>query len=284
MTVLPRVLNFCFFKGEWNGTVFSTSLVWTKSLKASVPNSSTLRIYRYITITEVDAWGHRLVWFSQNQGYFQPERSQPGWFWLILITSPHLISMSGYGQGGVHSLWLGAPLLHMKTIQSISALNVKWINEISKSLAQFCDVLSLCCIWANLRCFVNGVIRVVHTCHFKSACLVTHHLWYAGIFLLKATIPPALFTWWLIVCSMVMSMGLHDRHPGIFDWLTLSAPFLRISSGLGWATCRFRRDVVHRKVPGIVVVMIHHKVKRTHFLQAWDVEIQIIFFRYTLLL
>ena len=156
------------------------------------------------------------------------------------------------------------------------------LMKFPKALTSFVTSSSLCCIWASLRCFVNGVIRVVHTCHFKSACFVTHHLWYAGIFLLKATIPPALFTWWLMVCSMVMSMGLHD--PSTFDRLTLSAPFLRISSGLGWATCRFRRDVGHRKVPGIVLVMIHHKVKRTHFLQAWDVEIQIIFFCYTLLL
>ena len=189
--------------------------------------------------------------------------------------------MSGNGHGRVHSLWLGVPMLQMKTIHSISALNVKWINEISKSLAQFCDVFLIYCIWAGLRCFVNGVIRVVHTCHFKSACLVTHHLCYAGIFLLKPTIPPALFTWWLIVCSMVMSTGIRD--PRTFDQLTLSPPFLRISSAPGWATGRFRRDVVHRKVPGIVV-MIHHKVKRTHFLQAWDVEIQIIFFRYMSLL
>ena len=49
--------------------------------------------------------------------------------------------------------------------------------------------------------------------------------------------------------------------------LTLCPPFLRISSAPGWATGRFKRDVVHKKVPGIVVVF-HHNVKRTHFLQA----------------
>ena len=53
-------------------------------------------------------------------------------------------------------------------------------------------------------------------------------------------------TFYMMVDSMVMSMGLHD--PGTFDHLTLSAPFLRISSVPGWATCRFRRDVVHIKV------------------------------------
>ena len=41
--------------------------------------------------------GHCLVWFYENHRYFPPKRSQPGWFWSVLITSPCLILMSGYG-------------------------------------------------------------------------------------------------------------------------------------------------------------------------------------------
>ena len=225
MTVLPRVFNFCFFKGEWNGTAFSTSLVWTKSLKASFPNSSTLR-------------------------------------------------------SEVHYLWLGVPLLQMKTIQSISALNVKRMNEISKSLVQFCDVL--------LTLLYLGWPEVLYEWSHQSCPYLPFQeckpcdtpsmvCWNISA---EANNPSCTFTWRLIVCSMIMSTRLHD--PGTFDQLTLSPPFLRVSSAPGWAT-RFRREVIYKKVPGIVV-MIHHKVTRTHFLQAWDVEIKIIFFRYTLLL
>ena len=39
--------------------------------------------------------------FVKFMGIYK-KRSQPGWFWSVLITSPHLILMSGYGHEQLH--------------------------------------------------------------------------------------------------------------------------------------------------------------------------------------
>ena len=122
---------------------------------------------------------------------------------------------------------------------------------------------------------VNGVFRVFHTCHFKSGSNIS------GLCMPCDT--SSMVCWEISAeannpsytfCMMVDHL-LNGHVNRVTKYvtlahligLTLSPPFLRISSALGWATGRFRRDVVHRKVPGIVG-MIHHKVKRTNFLQG----------------
>ena len=82
--------------------------------------------------------GHHLVWFSQNHGYFPPKRSQPGWFWSLLITSPRLILMSGYGHVILHNhphewhLFIETSLKNLFwSVANLSDQNVKSLDSIT---------------------------------------------------------------------------------------------------------------------------------------------------------
>ena len=101
---LGAELAFVLFEGRQlqNGYLVSQTTLLIPRITNHINNTQsdnamTLNIYTRTRSYYRGRRGHRLVWFSQNHGYFPEKRSQPGWFWSVLITSAHLILMSGYG-------------------------------------------------------------------------------------------------------------------------------------------------------------------------------------------
>ena len=100
--------------------------------------------------------------------------------------------MSGYGHGGVHSLWLGVPLLHMKTIQIIFALNVKWIFFKGPLWTTTMANLLISTYSTEIYLHIVTIKRILHThahCHSR-----THAHTHTNIYIMIKDLLVSLYT------------------------------------------------------------------------------------------